>query len=308
MLEMILASSLVATVVTVIFQYLANKKSDNLKYITNERIQWRQELRSIAEEIQTANKQNIEKVLVKLKVRINAYGISVPDDYERDGHLWLIMRIMEKEENVERFEMHKELLINFISLLLKQDWEKSKEEVKGNMINTILIIMYVGCISFLLYFHFCICKLGFGVEALDLIIAIGLNTCLLHKNIYRELRKNDYEKFLNDEKDFRDFGLNEKEIQKILLRTSIGNLVIRIVLVILAGCFYFSKIDMISYEVYIYIIVLLSLSAIMLEVIKALRMYSDFREYYHSIVLEWDSHYQKYAALDKKNTENENYK
>lgn len=301
MLEMILASSLVATIVTVIFQFSANKKSDNLKYITSERMQWRQELRTIAEEIQSTDQQNIQSVLVKLKVRINAYGLSLPDICEKDGHLWLIMRIMEKEDNIERFELHKELLINFISLLLKQDWEKSKEEVKGNIMDAVLTIIYMGFICFLIYFHFGICKLGFGIELVDMIFVIGLNTCWLHKDIYRELRNKDYEKYFNDKKPFRDFGLNEKEIYKILLKSTIGNLGVRIILTIITGYFYFSKINLDSYEIYIYIIIAFTLCAIMLEVTKALRMYFDFREYYHSIVLEWDYHYQKYTAIDKEN-------
>lgn len=304
MLEMVLASTLIATIVTIIFQFITNKKSDNLKYITNERVQWRQELRSIAEEIQNADPQNIKSVLVKLKMRINAYGMSLPDVYEKDGHLWLIMRIMENEENIERFELHKELLINFISLLLKQDWEKSKEEVKGNIMNTALLIIYIEFICFLIYFHFVICKLEFSIEVIDMILVIALNTCWLHKDIYRELHNKDYEKFSIDKQDFRDFGLNEKEIRKILLKSTIGSLGVRVVFTIGAGYFYFSKIDLESFEIYIYIITF-TLGAFMLEAIKALIMYFDFREYYHSIVLEWDKHCQKYIAFDEKNKENE---
>ena len=306
MLEMVLASSLIATIITVLFQYITNKKSDNLKYITNERSQWRKELRSIAEEVQNANQQNIKSALVKLRMRINAYGISNPNDYLRDGHLWLVMTAMGEEDSIEEFELHKELLITFISLLLKQDWERAKEEVKGNIIDVLLVIIYLGLIGYLTYFNFFVCKLGFEIQTLDMILVIGLEACLLHRTIYRKLCKNDYDKLFKDEKDFRDFGLSEKEIKKVLLKSMIGHLGIGIIFTIIIVVSYSSKINMASYGAYVYIIVIISLIAVFLEIMKALRMYNNFRDYIHSVVLAWDFYFAKYDALVNKREENAN--
>lgn len=184
MLKVILTSSLIATIITTIFQFISNQKSDNLKYITLERSQWRKELRVIAEEIQKANQQNIKDVLVKLRVRINAYGISYLNDCNRDGHLWVAMKVMENQTNIEEFEHDKELLVVFISLLLKQDWEKTKSEVKGNVVNILLFVLYVAFIGYLVYFNFFVCRLGFKIETIGSIILLVSSFFLMHREIY----------------------------------------------------------------------------------------------------------------------------
>ncbi|MGN0338253.1 MAG: hypothetical protein ACI4EE_12225 [Lachnospiraceae bacterium] len=306
MLEAVLASSLIATIITVLFQYTTNKKSDNLKYITNERSQWRKELRSIAEEIQNANQQDIKSVLVKMQMRINAYGISNRYDIERDGHFWFAMRFMGEEESVEEFEIRKELLITFISLLLKQDWEKAKEEVKGNILDAFLAVTYIGLVGYLIYFNFFVCNLGFDTEILEMIVLICVDAFSLHSIIYRKLCQKDYKKLLDDSKRFRDFGLNEKEIEKTLLKSIVRHLGLGIVLTIIACVRYFCRINIASYEVHIIIIVIISFIAVSLELTRAIGMYNRFRDYIHSVVLAWDIFFSRCSMLEKKKTGSEN--
>ena len=305
MLEAILASSLIATIITVFFQYITNKKSDTLKYITNERSQWRKELRSIAEEIQNANQQDIKSILVKLRMRINAYGISNPHDYGRDGHLWLVIMTMGEEDNIEEFELSKELLITFISLLLKQDWERTKLEVKGNIIDAFLAVSYIGIIGYLTYFNFFVCNLGFDMELLGMIVLICCDALLLHTTIYRKLCQKDYDKLFKDKKDFRDFGLNEKEIKRTLLKSMVKHLGVEIALTIVVCVVYFSRINIAYYEVHIYTIFIMII-AFSLEIVQTLRMYNSFRDYIHSVVLAWDFYFAKYDALVNKREENAN--
>lgn len=306
MLEAILASSLIATIITVFFQYITNKKSDTLKYITNERSQWRKELRSIAEEIQNANQQDIKSILVKLRMRINAYGISNPHDYGRDGHLWLVIMTMGEEDNIEEFELSKELLITFISLLLKQDWERTKLEVKGNIIDAFLAVSYIGIIGYLTYFNFFVCNLGFDMELLGMIVLICCDALLLHTTIYRKLCQKDYDKLFKDKKDFRDFGLNEKEIKRTLLKSMVKHLGVEIALTIVVCVVYFSRINIAYYEVHIYTIFIMVIIAFSLEIVQTLRMYNSFRDYIHSVVLAWDFYFAKYDALVNKREENAN--
>lgn len=306
MLEAILASSLIATIITVFFQYITNKKSDTLKYITNERSQWRKELRSIAEEIQNANQQDIKSILVKLRMRINAYGISNPHDYGRDGHLWLVIMTMGEEDNIEEFELSKELLITFISLLLKQDWERTKLEVKGNIIDAFLAVSYIGIIGYLTYFNFFVCNLGFDMELLGMIVLICCDALLLHTTIYRKLCQKDYDKLFKDKKDFRDFGLNEKEIKRTLLKSMVKHLGVEIALTIVVCVVYFSRISIAYYEVHIYTIFIMVIIAFSLEIVQTLRMYNSFRDYIHSVVLAWDFYFAKYDALVNKREENAN--
>ena len=70
-LDVILASTVMATVVSGVFAYFRNKKENNLQYITTERKQWREEIRKIAEEFYTkpgemGNKNDFEQMCDEL--------------------------------------------------------------------------------------------------------------------------------------------------------------------------------------------------------------------------------------------------
>lgn len=106
-------------------------------YITNERKAWRSDIRRIAEEIEAATGyEDIRKPLVELKVRINAYGKNT-DDVKKDSHIWKVIERLQKQN--DDFDEAKQLLILYLSTLLKMDWERSKEEIKGN---TYKIVLY----------------------------------------------------------------------------------------------------------------------------------------------------------------------
>ena len=239
-------------------------------------------------------------------MRINAYGISNPHDYGRDGHLWLVIMTMGEEDNIEEFELSKELLITFISLLLKQDWERTKLEVKGNIIDAFLAVSYIGIIGYLTYFNFFVCNLGFDMELLGMIVLICCDALLLHTTIYRKLCQKDYDKLFKDKKDFRDFGLNEKEIKRTLLKSMVKHLGVEIALTIVVCVVYFSRINIAYYEVHIYTIFIMVIIAFSLEIVQTLRMYNSFRDYIHSVVLAWDFYFAKYDALVNKREENAN--
>ena len=213
---------------------------------------------------------------------------------------------MGEEDSIEEFELSKELLITFISLLLKQDWERTKSEVKGNIIDAFLAVSYIGIIGYLTYFNFAVCNLGFDMELLSMIVLICCDALLLHTTIYRKLCQKDYDKLFKDKKDFRDFGLNEKEIKRTLLKSMVKHLGVGIALTIVVCVMYFSRINIAYYEVHIYTIFIMVIIAFSLEIVLALRMYNSFRDYIHSVVLAWDFYFAKYDALVNKREENEN--
>ena len=136
-LATVLTSSVVAGVISSLVAYFQFHKNNKLVYITNERKAWRSDIRRIAEEIEAATGyEDIRKPLVELKVRINAYGKNT-DDVKKDSHIWKVIERLQKQN--DDFDEAKQLLILYLSTLLKMDWERSKEEIKGN---TYKIVLY----------------------------------------------------------------------------------------------------------------------------------------------------------------------
>lgn len=138
-LSTVLASSVVAGIISATIAYFQFHKNNKLVYITNERKEWRSDIRKIAKEIEAADTYKvIRKPLTELKVRINTYG-KYSDDYNKDAHIWKVIDQLQRQEG--DFEELKELLILYLSMLLKMDWERSKEEIRGNTYKTVLYLM-----------------------------------------------------------------------------------------------------------------------------------------------------------------------
>lgn len=157
LIKTILTSGVIAAVITGLISFVSAMVSSNkearLSRITDERKAWREEIRRIAEELSIINidndkdKLNLIVLLTKLKIRINSRGFLTQDssnelDYLKDSHIWNSIHILEQEEtctNKKLFNNEIKKLINYLSALLKYDWERSKLEVK---INTSQIIGY----------------------------------------------------------------------------------------------------------------------------------------------------------------------
>ena len=128
----ILSSTVIATVISSIINIVNTKKANKLEYISSERKQWREELRKIAEEINTSDLEELSLSITKLKVRINAYGITGTMNISKDNYIWYLLDMYDKQQiSDENINEYKNLLIKCISMLLKRDWEKYKYEVNG---------------------------------------------------------------------------------------------------------------------------------------------------------------------------------
>lgn len=151
----ILTSTVISALVTVLAEYLNSRRANMLKYITEERKNWRDEMRKIVEDVETSNCDNIGMSITRLKVRINAYGCFAYGNFHKDGHIWEIIGQLEQKRVSEVFfETKKRQLIEYISLLLKFDWERSKREVKGTAEKFIRILLVVFPCSTFAYFYF----------------------------------------------------------------------------------------------------------------------------------------------------------
>lgn len=150
-IKSIIGPAVIAAIISGIISYLSLWRKGNLQYITQERKEWREKMREIASALDGATYKKTLKILTKLKVRINAYGDENNYRYDEDGHIWKVIRQLE-EKNPGRDELMEQqrMLIDYISLLLKFDWERSKKEVRGNLYKAIGVFFEVmaGCSFF----------------------------------------------------------------------------------------------------------------------------------------------------------------
>ncbi|MDR2600121.1 MAG: hypothetical protein LBC73_07580 [Oscillospiraceae bacterium] len=162
-LSIILSSSVVATVIIVFCNWIQNNRKSILERITDERKQWRDDMRTCALKFQREHDLNASKdLLASIKLRINAYGITNENDYLSDGHIWKIITeyealeeaadiedaiepVVVTDEVVIKQKEIKNIIIELLSCLLKNDWERSKSEV---LINKYPLI----CIAISLFF------------------------------------------------------------------------------------------------------------------------------------------------------------
>ena len=144
----VLGSSVVAAIITSIVTMLQNRKNNAINHITEERKLWREKIREIALDIEKSeyggkNGKDINGYLVQLQMRINTYGMLQKSDYYREGHIWDTINRLKNADSEKVFEQEKEILLEYLSLMLKEDWEYSKREVKGFYRNILFIFMFI---------------------------------------------------------------------------------------------------------------------------------------------------------------------
>lgn len=165
-MEIYISSAVIAAIVSCLFGYYQFHKQSKYQYITQERKIWRDELRKIAEQLNSVNITNYSSIITRLKVRLNAFGYktklgsqdktNTQKDYEKylqDEHIWEEIDILTdcaNSCNLQEFNNSKNNLIMYIDLLLKYDWERSKLEITGG--NRFILFASIS-----LYICTCIC-------------------------------------------------------------------------------------------------------------------------------------------------------
>ena len=165
-MNVILTSTVIAAVISLLANVYNSRRTGKLKYITEERQKWREDIREIAENITKCSQFNIGVQLTRLKMRINANGVKTiitekegnnkkrAGRYLNDAHIWKLIDELENPESIEKFEDNKKKLFLYLSALLKYDWERAKQEVKGSELDSLQIVFSVlssGISLWLLY-------------------------------------------------------------------------------------------------------------------------------------------------------------
>ena len=171
--KILLGSTVIASIIAGIISYITASKNSSLEYITADRREWRKELRDIAKRLYSANYNYTKRILVEIKMRINAFGKGGKEQkYLEDSHIWEIISEIEEKEDEKLFYYQKNLLIDYLSLNLKYDWERSKVEVTGNRNKKISYIFFFLSLLLLGVFDFFVGKKqGVDIEIKIVIIS-----------------------------------------------------------------------------------------------------------------------------------------
>lgn len=156
-LTVILGSAFLGTIVTGLFSWGTYQKTHSLKYITEERETWRDEMRTILEEISGCSPTNISGPLTKLKLRIDSRGLIWSRSLHDDHHIWKVIKRLEdfkkSYHDPDKFPDDKQLLIDFLCLLLRQDWRRSNREVESSKNNVNGIVLFFVSITLYIYIY-----------------------------------------------------------------------------------------------------------------------------------------------------------
>ena len=164
---LLLASSVVAAVVAGIISFIQSERSNSLKHITGNRADWRREIKEAMQALRLSFKENKsldrKKALGRIENQLNPYGkfrdeatfcciekVNALSEAKKlfffeDGHIWSSIKKFKEKRTQENLDE----LLDYLGLLLKYDWERSKSESKLNVHGIAAILLScLGCWSY----------------------------------------------------------------------------------------------------------------------------------------------------------------
>ncbi len=183
-------STLITAIITAVGGFISayfilknNDKSNQLKYITEERTKWRDKIRKLSvafitselyengSELVYPNKQKLIKIREQVAVRLN------PKDTEDDYILCLMDCYIENNCDFDKDEIRKRLSVAFASLL-KHDWERVKNEAKMESNSSKLLMILVSALTVALLFNIFSCgRLNIYFEIVNTCCCDEYNNC-----------------------------------------------------------------------------------------------------------------------------------
>ena len=135
----LLSGAGLGAVLSAFLVFINNSKKNKLDYIVKERTEWRKKIEDIIEDLQVSSKRR--SAFIRLKSHINPYGYNLDikntkDYFMKDGHIWDSLAKGKYKD-----------IIYFLSLLLKHDWERRKQEAK---------FQYLNALSWIVQIFFCV--------------------------------------------------------------------------------------------------------------------------------------------------------
>lgn len=179
-LPTILGSTFLTALLNIGGNYFKDSREAKITNITQERKEWRNRIREISDQIQNKKGKKLANFLNTLKVNINPYGKIAFDAFNKiegeptdkqwmslipsDGYVW--MAIADIESNINSVSSDElDRLTEVLGILLKLDWERSKKEIKGERLQTLIIssfiVFYLLCVMYYIGLFFS----GFNVQS-----------------------------------------------------------------------------------------------------------------------------------------------
>lgn len=158
----LLSGAGLGAVLSAILVFINNSKKNKLDFITKERSEWRRDIQIILDDLGKVGKR--AEAIQRLKSRINPYGknetVDNGDDfYLHEGHIWSLINTIDIS-NTSQIEK----LSDYVRLLWKYDWERSKREIKLDIFNSfIYFILIITSLSNSLLILFKITDLTQGI-------------------------------------------------------------------------------------------------------------------------------------------------
>ena len=168
----------IGSILSAIFAFIQSNKRNQLDYITKERSEWRREMKSIIADL--LDGRNRRNAISRLKAQLNPYGRTLQldknnyyDYYMKDGHLWDLLERFDYSRN------HVNKLIQYLELLLKYDWERSKGETKAEysdfifkFVNSIILVFLICAFLFFKMEYYSGFNLWFSIPAVPIVFIL----------------------------------------------------------------------------------------------------------------------------------------
>ena len=178
----ILTSGVIVAVISGIIELFKLNNSNKATFVIKQREDWRNKIRSLAKDLNEPDIELFNETLMNLKVNINPYGFYIKNKecnakyfkkiqenfqqkksksllekyYLQDGHINNIIDTLINNSSTCDRETHKNVLYEYISCLLKFDWERSKCESsmdKYKIFSVILGVVSLSLFGFYLYYE-----------------------------------------------------------------------------------------------------------------------------------------------------------
>ena len=137
----LLSGAGIGAILSAFLTFINSSKKNKLDFITKERSEWRKDIQAILDDLGKVGKRS--EAIQRLKSRINPYGKNLTAEdkdsfYLHDGHIWRLIKKIDIS-NTEQVEE----LADYVRLLWKYDWERSKYEIRFDIINSFIYFLLV---------------------------------------------------------------------------------------------------------------------------------------------------------------------
>jgi hypothetical protein len=216
-----LATGIISSVFTLIGSYFVfkqNDKSNQLKYITEERAKWREKIRELSVEFLTKELHIDNSIIVNPKINElskirHQVAVRLNPNDDQDNKLLKLMSeyisLFIKYDDSELEKKRNEIQNSFAELL-KHDWDRAKAESKEKRVINLLELILLGTLSFQTFVIYNK-SIGFTNSILKCEILVYISKVIVTFTFYFILKglirvfKNDIEKALNKPSSLSNF-------------------------------------------------------------------------------------------------------